>query len=124
MKIALFIIAISISGFTYAQAPQITPAQLENSRVIAQKVHTFNTIVDQQVDQIMTLGTVATNKKGELQELVAFKLSQTASINDDTLTDAVKQAQIAAVNNEFNSQLQKFLGVDKFNLVSSALNSN
>ncbi len=123
MKKLLFVIAVLVAGIGYAQAPQITDAQLENSHAIKEKTDKFNTIVDQKVDQIMTLGNIDSNRRGELLELVMDKESQNASIERENITDIMKQSKMNDVRNSFETQLKALLGESKYNLVKSALSS-
>lgn len=122
MKKLLFIIALAVAGIGYAQAPQITEAQLENSRIIKEKTDKFNAIVDQKVDQIMTAGNVDANQRGALLEIVMDKESQTASIQRESISDVMKQSKINEVRDAFEKQLKSLLGENKYNLVQNVLN--
>lgn len=122
MKKLLFIIALAVAGIGYAQAPQITEAQLENSRIIKEKTDKFNAIVDQKVDQIMTAGNVDANKRGALLEIVMDKESQTASIEREAISDVMKQSKINDVRDAFEKQLKSLLGENKYNLVQNVIN--
>ncbi|MGJ8685452.1 MAG: hypothetical protein ACSHWW_12555 [Nonlabens sp.] len=121
MKKLLFIIAIATAGIGYAQAPQITQAQLENSRVIKEKTEKFESIVNQKVDQIMSLGNVDAKNRDTLYELVHNKESQTASIEREDITAVMKQSKINDVRDAFETQLKQFLGEDKYAMVQNAI---
>lgn len=122
MKNILFIIALSVAGLGYAQIPQITDAQLENSRVIKEKTDKFNAIVDQKVDQIMDLANVDTKKRSELYEIMLDKESQIALIDRENLSDIMKQSKLLDVRNAFETKLKEFLGEGKYVTVQNALN--
>ncbi|WP_438961841.1 hypothetical protein [Nonlabens sp.] len=123
MKKILFIIALAVSGLGYAQAPQITQAQLENSRTVKEKTDKFNALIDQKVDEIMTAGNLDTNKRGALLEIVMNKESHTASIERENISDTMKQSKLNAVHDGFKKQLISLIGEKKYNLVENALNS-
>lgn len=122
MKKLLFILAISVAGLGYAQTPQITDAQLENSRLISEKNDKINAIIDQKVDQIMTLGNVETKRRGELLELVHEKETQTLSVKRENLSDIAMQSKINDISDRFESQLKTFLGEEKYAMVKNAMN--
>ncbi|WOI23040.1 hypothetical protein [Nonlabens ulvanivorans] len=121
MKKLLFIIAVSVAGLGYAQTPQITDAQLENSRVISEKNNKLNAIVDQKVDQIMTLGNVDAKRRGELLELVHEKETQTLSVKRENLSDIAKQSKINDIRDSFETKLKAFLGEEKYAMVKNAI---
>lgn len=121
MKKLLFIIAVSIAGLGYAQAPQITDAQLENSRVIKEKTEKFDIIVDQKVDKMMSVANLDNSLRSTLKELVHNKEYETATIKRESISDIMKQSKINDVSDLFEKQLKSLLGEEKYNMVKNTL---